>query len=392
MNSGRLESFIQSLSPHHRPYRTLKETLQRYRQIQTDGGWPLIGEGPRLAIGETGDRVKALYRHLKITGDLLADPWLPDDRFSAPLEAAVKRFQRRHGLYADGVVGPRTLAALNIPVETRMLQLMLNMERWRWFPEDLGSRYVMVNIPAFELRLVQDRVETLSMRVIVGRKKRPTPVLFSQMTYLEVNPYWNVPQKIARKDLLPKIQADPEYLVRQGIQVFDSWEEDAPQLDPLAIDWTRLSKNNFPYRLRQLPAARNALGRIKFMFPNAQSVYIHDTPGKSLFKKAQRIFSSGCVRVEDPMALAVQLLKDQQWNRRRLEKYSASHQNSAIALQAPIPVYLVYFTAWTDTDGQIHFGEDIYDHDRRLLLALLKNAPNGGNGPASGLINASFTP
>ncbi len=407
MYTGRLESFLQGLSPQHRPYRMLKETLQRYRQIQADGGWPQIGEGPKLKPGDTGDRVKTLHRHLKITGDLQADAWLPDDRFSAPLEAAVKQFQRRHGLNADGIIGPRTLATLNVPVESRMIQLMLNMERWRWYPEDLGSRYVIVNIPAFRLRLVEDRTETLTMRVIVGRKKRPTPVLSSQMTYLEVNPYWNVPQKIARKDLLPKIQADPEYLVRQGIQVFDSWQDDAPQLDPLAIDWTGVSENHFPYRLRQVPAARNALGRIKFMFPNAHSVYIHDTPGKSLFKKAQRIFSSGCVRVEDPMALAVQLLKNQQWNRQRLEKYSASHQNSAIALQTPIPVYLVYFTAWTDTDGQIHFGEDIYDHDRRLLLALLKHAPkhtlcslveapgdapNSCTSPARGLINASFTP
>lgn len=404
---GRLKGFIQGLSSQNQQYRTLKETLQRYRQIRTEGGWPQVSNESRMEIGDSGARVRTLHRHLKITGDLQADPWLPDDRFSAPLEAAVKRFQRRHGLNADGVVGSRTLKALNIPVETRILQLMLNMERWRWLPEDLGSRYVIVNIPAFELRLVDHRTETLSMRVIVGRKKRPTPVLFSRLTYLEVNPYWNVPQKIARKDLLPKIQANPEFLVRQGIQVFDSWQEDAPQLDPLAINWTNLSENHFPYRLRQIPAARNALGRIKFMFPNAQSVYIHDTPGKSLFRKARRLFSSGCVRVEDPMALAVQLLKDQQWTRRRLEKYSAAHQNSAIALRTPVPVYLVYFTAWTDAGGRIHFSEDIYDHDRDLLLALLKNTPEHPlcrlieasgqaakicSSPGSGLINASFTP
>jgi murein L,D-transpeptidase YcbB/YkuD len=407
MNNGQLENYIQGLSPHHRQYRTLKKTLRRYRQIQADGGWPQIGTGARLKIGATGARVKALRRHLAITGDLQADPGLPDDSFGPPLEAALKRFQRRHGLNPDGIVGGRTLEALNIPVEVRMLQLMLNMERWRWYPQDLGARYLMVNIPAFELHLVQDRTETLSMRVIVGRKKRPTPVLSSRLTYLEVNPYWNVPQKIARKDLLPKIQADPEYLVRQKIQVFDSWQEDAPALDPLSIDWSGVSENHFPYRLRQEPADRNALGRIKFMFPNAQSVYIHDTPGKALFNKASRPFSSGCVRVEDPEALAVQLLKDQRWTRQRLEKYSQTHQNSAIALETPLPVYLVYFTAWTDADGQIHFGDDIYNHDRQLLLALLKDAPQHtmcsfiegpGNAtkictsrPAPGLINTAFT-
>jgi murein L,D-transpeptidase YcbB/YkuD len=412
INNGELESFIQDLSPQHRQYRTLKETLRRYRQIQDDGGWPQIGEGPGskisgLKLGDTDARVKALHRHLTITGDLQADPGLPDDRFGPPLEAALKRFQRRHGLNPDGIVGRRTLEVLNIPVEARMLQLMLNMERWRWYPQDLGARYLMVNIPAFELRLVQDRTETLSMRVIVGRKKRPTPVLSSRLTYLEVNPYWNVPQKIARKDLLPKIQADPEYLVRQKIQVFDSWQQDAPALDPLAIDWAGVSENHFPYRLRQEPADRNALGRIKFMFPNSQSVYIHDTPGKALFKKASRPFSSGCVRVEDPKALAVQLLKDQHWTHRRLEKYSQTHQNSAIALETPVPVYLVYFTAWTDAEGQIHFGDDIYNHDRRLLLDLLKDAPKHtmcsfiegpgkatkmcGRRPARGLINTVYT-
>lgn len=375
MNDDRMDIFIESLDPHHPQYGTLKETLQRYRQIQADGGWPVIGEGSNLEIGDTGARVKALHRYLKITGDLQADAWLPDNSFSPPLEAAVKRFQRRHGLKADGIAGRRTLAALNIPVETRMVQLMLNMERWRWYPEDFGSRYVIVNIPAFELRVVDNRTETLSMRVIVGQKSRPTPVLSSRLTYLEVNPYWNIPQTIARRDLLEKIQDDPEFLIQQGIQVFDSWREDAPELDPLGIDWTRVTENYFPFRLRQKPASRNALGRIKFMFPNSQSVYMHDTPAKSLFNNTHRLFSSGCIRVEDPVALAVQLLNDQPWDRRRLKKYINYDQNYAILLQTPIPVFLVYFTAWTDAGGDIHFRDDIYDHDRRLLLSLLKNSP-----------------
>ncbi len=375
MNDHRMDIFIEGLSPRHPQYRTLRETLRRYRKIQAGGGWPRISGGSKLTIGNTGARIKALHRLLTITGDLQADAWLPDDSFSPPLEAAVKRFQRRHGLNADGIVGRRTLAALNIPVEMRMIQLMLNMERWRWLPKDFGPRYVMVNIPAFELRVVENRVETLSMRAIVGRESRPTPVLFSRLTYLEINPYWNIPQKIARRDLLEKIQDDPGYLLQQGIQVFDSWQEDATELDPLGIDWASVSENNFPFRLRQKPASHNALGRIKFMFPNSHSVYIHDTPGKSLFNKTQRHFSSGCVRVQDPVALAVQLLKDQQWNHRRLEKIIDDDQNRAIVLETPVPVYLVYFTAWTDADGDIHFSDDIYDHDRRLLLALLKSSP-----------------
>lgn len=392
VNENRLESFIEELSPQHQPYRAIKETLQRYMQIQADGGWPRIAEGSKLRIGYTGARVKALHRHLAITGDLQADAWLPDDRFGPPLEAAVKRFQRRHGLEIDGIVGTRTLAALNIPVETRMIQLMLNMERWRWLPEDLGSRYVMVNIPGFDLRLVEDRTEVLCMRAIVGQKSRPTPVLSSQLTYLEVNPYWNIPQKIARRDVLPKIQVDPGHLVRQGIRVFDSWNENAPALDPFEIDWERLSQDYFPFRLRQDPSARNALGRVKFMFPNPQSVYIHDTPGKSMFNHSRRLFSSGCVRVEDPLALALHILKDQHWNRRRLEQAVKSKANRTVILRNPIPVYLVYFTAWVDTGGDVHFSDDIYDHDRRLLVALLKDSPSyalcsfiaGSSYPAEG--------
>jgi L,D-transpeptidase YcbB len=372
LNENRLENFVHSLSPPHQGYRKLKKILKHYRRIQATGGWPLIAEGPALKMGIQDDRVRALCRHLEMTGDLPADSRRVDDRFGPPLETAVKRYQRRHGLEPDGIVGDETRKVLNIPVEKRIIQLMLNMERWRWLPGDLGSSYVMVNIPGFELQLVQNEAVALSMRAIVGRKSRPTPVLTSRLTYLELNPSWNIPQKIARQDILPKIQADPDYLARKGIQVFDSWQEDAPALDPNGIDWSGLSQDYFPYRLQQLPAADNALGRIKFMFPNRQSVYIHDTPGKSLFNRSLRVFSSGCVRVEEPLALARYLLMDQHWSRRRLVMAVASRQSRTIILQSPIPVYLVYFTTWSDAAGDVQFRNDIYGHDRRLLLDFLK--------------------
>lgn len=385
LNENRLGNFVESLIPRHQAYQDLKSILKQYRRIQAAGGWPRIGAGATLRLGTLDARVTALRRHLVITGDLEPDTWMEGDRFGPPLEAAVKRYQRRHGLALDGMVGPRTLASLNIPIEERIIQLMLNMERWRWFPDDLGSRYVVVNIPGFELKLVENEAVVLSMRAIVGRKSRPTPIISSQMTYLELNPYWNIPQKIARQDILPKIQLDPDYLVRNGIRVFDSWQEDAPALDPLGIDWSGLSKDYFPYRLRQQPAGGNALGRIKFMFPNSQSVYIHDTPGKSLFGRPQRLFSSGCVRVEEPQALARHLLRDQRWNRRKLALAVASEQNRTIVLQTPVPVHLVYFTAWADADGRVQFRDDVYGHDRRLLLDFLNAEANiyfcGANDP-----------
>jgi murein L,D-transpeptidase YcbB/YkuD len=376
LNGNRLEKFVNSLHPQQRAYQELKNVLRRYRRIQAMGGWPFITAGPVLKIGSVDVRVPTLRRHLAVTGDLQVDSWTEGDRFDLPLETAVKRYQQRHGLSPDGIVGDETRQVLNVPVERRIIQLMLNMERWRWFPCDLGSRYVMVNIPAFELQLVQNEAEVLSMRVIVGRESRPTPILASQLTYLELNPSWNIPQKIARQDILPKIQADPEYLDRKGILVFDSWQEEASALDPYAIDWTGLSKNHFPYRLQQQPAADNALGRIKFMFPNRHSVYIHDTPGKSLFSQPQRLYSSGCVRVEKPLVLAHYLLKDRHWNRERLAMAVASNQSRTIFLQSPVPVYLVYFTAWTDAAGHVQFRNDIYGHDHRLLLDFLKAEAN----------------
>jgi murein L,D-transpeptidase YcbB/YkuD len=212
------------------------------------------------------------------------------------------------------------------------------------------------------------------MRTIVGRKRRPTPVLSSRITYLEINPYWYVPPLIARKDLLPKIQANPEFLVRQNFRVFDSWDDNAREINPAAIDWSTLSEDHFPYRLRQEPASHNALGRVKFMFPNELSVYIHDTPSKGLFKRSSRPFSSGCVRVEEPMELVSLLLNRKDWDQARLSDAVASNQRQVIILDEPVPVHLIYLTAWVAADGETHFREDIYGHDRALISNLAQRS------------------
>ncbi|MBC2744014.1 MAG: L,D-transpeptidase family protein [Desulfosarcina sp.] len=210
------------------------------------------------------------------------------------------------------------------------------------------------------------------MRAIVGKKRRQTPIMSDRMTYLEFNPYWNIPRKIARRDILPKVISDPAYLTRQGIRIFDSWDRQALELDPMTIEWEKISTRHFPYRFRQDPSDLNALGQVKFMFPNHHSVYIHDTPGKALFDQQERNFSSGCVRVEKPLALAQYLLSEQGWDRARLEATIAQGQRQAVVLDSPIPVHLVYFTAWVDEDETVNFREDIYERDRRLLIALGK--------------------
>ncbi len=370
LNENRLKAYFESLPPQGQAYRRLKTALQQHERIRRSGGWPIIAPGPTMQTGDAGLRVKALTRRLRITGDWSEDgpmgQWVYDEK----VKAAVRRFQQRHGLQADGLVGQRTLTELNIPVEKRIAQLKLNMERWRWFPDSLGERYVMVNIPAFELSVFEADTPIKRMRAIVGRKRRQTPILSGRMTYLEFNPYWNIPRTIARRDILPKAIGDPTYLNRLGIRIFDGWDHRAREIDPMHIPWKRLSARNFPYRLRQDPSDVNALGRIKFMFPNPLSVYIHDTPGKVLFDKQARSFSSGCIRVSGPLALAQYLLRQQGWDHARLAAAVAQGERQAVVLDDPIPVHLVYFTAWVDGKGRVNFRQDIYGRDRRLQVAL----------------------
>jgi len=371
LDDGRLAVFLERLGPRHSAYRTLQRSLTDHLRIRAAGGWPTVDGGPKLKRGDCGLRVHQLRARLAASGDLAAAAVSRGNCFDEGLARAVARFQHRHGLYDDGVVGVRTLAALNVPVEARVRQIQLNMERWRWLPADLGARYLLVNIPGFEMQVIQAGQAVRIMRTIVGKKKRPTPVLSSRITYLEINPYWHVPAKIAREDLLPKIQANPSYLVRQNFRVYDSWSRDARAIDPLSVNWDVMSEEYFPVRLRQEPAGQNALGRVKFMFPNDRSVYIHDTPSKRLFKRASRPFSSGCVRVENPLELVSLLLDDPEWDAARLSEAVASNERQVVILDDPIPVHLVYLTAWVADDGRTHFGDDIYGHDQTLLSALM---------------------
>jgi L,D-transpeptidase YcbB len=376
LENDRLPSYIESLHPQSGAYQGLRKALRQYEDIRRSGGWPPIASGPTLAKGDEGPRIAMLNRRLNITGDGFNGEPIGSDVFDDSVVLAVKHFQHRHGLREDGVVGKETLAELNIPVEKRLNQLMLNMERWRWFPDSFGDRYLMVNIPAFALTIV-DKAKCIDrIRVIVGKQDRQTPIMSDRMTYIEFNPYWNIPQKIASKDILPKVIDDPSYLTRQGIRVFDSWEGQAQALDPASIAWDRLSDRNFPYRLRQDPSHVNALGQMKFMFPNRHSIYIHDTPGKSLFDRQARIFSSGCVRIEEPMTLAHYLLSEQGWNQRRLQAITAHEQRKSVVLTNPIAVHLVYFTAWVDEDEMVNFRKDIYGRDARMLQALHHPAPD----------------
>jgi murein L,D-transpeptidase YcbB/YkuD len=356
---------LDSLPPNHPAYRRLREALARYRTIKADGGWPYIPGGPLLRKGVRDPRVPALRHRLAMVGDLELPKAADEKRFDAALAYAVRRFQVRYGLEVDGVVGKGTLAALNVPIDKRIEQIVMTMERWRWLPQYLGRRHLIVNIPAYELIAYEDGEAKLSMPVIIGSKKRPTPVTSGLMHTVVFNPYWTVPRKIAVRDIVPRQRHNPEYMSSHHIRVFASWN-DGQELDPHQIDWRAVNINHFPYMLRQDPGPDNALGKTKFLFSNRFSVYLHDTPHESLFAHSVRAYSSGCIRLEEPLRLANFVLaeeKDWRWNDAMLRAVIDTDLTYRLQLSSPVPVYLLYLTAWVGEDGAVHFRRDVYGED-----------------------------
>jgi len=370
-NAGAL---LEDLLPDHAEYYQLANRLVDLRKIRDNGGWPTIDAGPTLRHGDASPRVAQLSRRLELAGDLDGPP---RDTFDAELATAVERFQFRHGLDNDGVVGRATLAALNVPVQDRINQVIVNLERWRWLPETLGERYVLINIAGFRLDVIEQGQPVLTKRVVVGRPYRRTPVFSDTIRYLVLNPSWEVPSSIAIQDKLPLIKQNPGYLQDQGYQLLQGWGSDERRIDPATVDWARVSARAFPYRLRQPPGPTNALGQVKFMFPNKFSVYLHDTPARNLFGETARAFSSGCIRVEQPLDVAELLLRDNaNWSRVALDGAIASGREQNVTLARPMPVHLLYWTAWIDRDGGLQFRDDIYGRDVPVLRELRENPPS----------------
>lgn len=363
---------LSDLLPDDAAYYELVRALAALRELESRGGWTAVPDGPTLRRGDQDARVAEVAGRLRASGDYEG----PATKFfDAPLVEAVSRFQIRHGLEADGVVGRATLAALNVPLAGRIEQLIVNLERWRWLPEQLGERHVLVNIAGFSLDVVEDGQSVLAMRVVVGRPYRRTPVFSGQISYLVLNPYWEVPRSIAIKDKLPLIREDPGYLDRNGYALLDGWGAEERLLDAESIDWQNVTAASFQYRLRQAPGPLNALGQVKFMFPNEFSVYLHDTPGRELFARESRTFSSGCIRLERPLELAEWLLRNSpDWSREAIDRAIASGSERVVMLREKVPVHLLYWTAWINDEDELHFRNDIYGRDT-LVLASLDDAP-----------------
>jgi murein L,D-transpeptidase YcbB/YkuD len=368
MASDTLAGAVAAVAPRNPLYLRLREELARYRAVDSAGGWPPVEPGPTLTIGLNDPRVPTLRRRLAESGDLPDfAAAVPGARYDRSLATGVAHFQARHGLAVDGVVGPRTIGELNVAVSVRIRVIRVNLERARWVLPGLGSTFVAVNIPAYEAYFVRNDSLIWSGRAVVGQPYLETPQFRARMTYLVLNPTWTIPPQILTDEVLPDIRRDPTYLARHNMLVID---REGEAVDPALVDWEAYDGRTLPYRIVQAPGGGNPLGRIKFVFPNEYSVYLHDTPEPNLFLRSRRSFSHGCIRIQHPMTLASELLGDSTWTPAALDSVVALGRETTLPLPAPLPVLVVYWTAWTEQDGALNFRPDLYGRDGAVLQAL----------------------
>lgn len=354
-NDKEIAQSLRSLAPPNPRYVRLRDALARYKEIASRGGWGSVPA--KLEKGARGPGVAALRNRLTAEGDLSAPQTqaptqgnqpAPPPVFDDSVAQAIARFQQRHGLEPDGKLGEDTVAELNVPVQERLRQIQINLERWRWLPNSFGDDYIYVNVPEFRMELIEGGRKAIDMAVVVGKQQSQTPVFSDMMEHMELNPEWNIPSSIAKDEILPKLASDPGYLARHNMEFVGDGG-----------------------RIRQRPGADNPLGQVKFMFPNEHDVYLHDTPADHLFSREERDFSHGCIRLERPVQLAEYLLKDKpDWQGTRLREAIVSGEQRTVKLPKKLPVHILYFTAWVEEIGAVHFRKDVYGHDAKLAAAL----------------------
>ncbi len=367
IQENRILQGLDELEPKHMLFKKLKYALNFYKNIEKNGGWPTIPKGKTLKLGVVSDRVVLLRQRLFITKDLKMSD-LNNTKFDKDLQEAVKHFQKRHGIIPTGNVAKQTLKSLNIPVEQKIRKIKLNLERARFEKDSFDYDHVWINIPEFKMRFIKNNQTLFEMKTVVGTKKNPTPIFDANMSYLVLNPYWNVPESIAKKEILQKIQENPEYLLAKNFKVYSSWKSDRVEIHPYDVDWLSYSKTDnkkLPFFFSKKPGANNPLGSMKFMFPNKYAVYMHDTPQKELFQKSVRAFSHGCVRLHKPRVLLEYLAKNYlSISPDKLKDILSSGQNRSLTLNRQIPVYIRYYTAFVDDNDTINFRNDIYSYDK----------------------------
>jgi murein L,D-transpeptidase YcbB/YkuD len=383
--------YIDGLPPQTPQYARLVKALTYYRAIEARGGWQPVPKGPTLKPGMTNPRIAQIRTRLMVSGDLKAMGDNPNN-YDTGLVAAVKRFQFRHGLNQDGNIGAGTVAAMNIPIAIKIRQQVLNLERRRWMPPDLGDQYIFVNIADQHLKYViranSSKPKTIFVsRVVVGQRFHQTPIFSGVMSYVRVNPHWNVPQSIARKEMLPKLKRDPSYLTRNNYLLLTRPIDNSSAISPSSVDWASMTRSNFPYFIRQTPGPWNALGVIIFMFPNPHNIFIHDTASRSLFVRELRYFSHGCIRIQHPRKFGELMLgPNPGWDRKRIDATVKTQKELQVNLRRRLPVHITYLTAWSNKDGTHHFRSDIYKRDvtlNKVLTSAIKAAKRSITAAAS---------
>lgn len=366
------DDFLDAFESHNPHYQALKKMLSLYRARAESVDWDMIAMGGDIKPGASDPRIPEIRERLMLTGDHPGGGEENGDVYDPSTVLAVRSFQLRNGLEAKGLIGKQTILALNVPPADRARQIMLNMERWRWMPEDLGDHHYMVNLAAFELSEVENHEIVDRMDVVVGAVASQTPEFSDELEYVDINPTWTVPYSIATGEMLPKLRRNPSAYAGE-FEVFmngklTSWN---------GINWNAYGKGNFPFTFRQKPGPKNALGKVKFMLPNPYNIYLHDTPAKDKFLATTRAFSHGCIRVSRPLDLAYHLVGDiAGWTQERIDAAFASGKTTRVPLPDHIPIHMIYATAFEGDGGSIEFRPDIYGRDRKLEAAL-------GGRPAS---------
>jgi murein L,D-transpeptidase YcbB/YkuD len=358
---------LHGLRPTIPSYSKLMRELAEYRTIAENGGWGTVSAAGKIDPGDSDPRISHIRRRLEITEDLSDLNNMNSDLYDQALKKDILYFQERHGLEADGVIGKASFAAMNVPVDIKINQIRVNLERYRWVTHNLSENFIIVNIARYRAYVVKNSERVFETNVQVGTDLNKTPVFKSRLQYIEFNPTWTVPRSITVKEMIPKIKKDHNYLSDRNMVLLDASGKIVPMS---SVDFSAISANNFPYTIRQEPGPGNALGEVKFIFPNKYAVYLHDTPSKYLFGKAKRSFSHGCIRTQNPLDLAEVLLEGSVWDKQKIRETLDSKKTTRALIKEPIDVLLLYWTAGLYQQKSVFFYPDIYERDAQILMKL----------------------